>query len=107
MSCRISAAWISATGILTVSLPFAEFLLVLAIAQLAGEVDVLALLQGLSELRRVAPDHDAMPLRSIHRRYEYVEAFDGGPILKIGTAFNVKSGMQALIAWLTSRRPPP
>src|ERR1051326_2334370 len=40
---------------------FADFLVVLAVAQLAGNVDVLALLQCLSELREAAPDHDAMP----------------------------------------------
>ena len=41
---------------------FADFLVVLAVAQLAGNVDVLALLQRLSKLREAAPDDDAMPL---------------------------------------------
>jgi len=41
---------------------FADFLVVLAVTQLAGNVDVLALLQRLSKLGEAAPDHDAMPL---------------------------------------------
>ena len=45
-------------GILTL----ADCLLVLAITQLTRDVDVLALLQGLSKLRQVAPRDDAMPL---------------------------------------------
>jgi hypothetical protein len=40
----------------------ANFLFVLAIAQLAGNVDVLAFLQRLSKLGESAPDHDAVPL---------------------------------------------
>ena len=40
----------------------ADFFVVLAIAQLAGNVDVLALLQRLSKLGEAAPDHDAVPL---------------------------------------------
>ena len=39
-----------------------DCLFVLAITQLTRDVDVLALLQGLSKLRQVAPRDDAMPL---------------------------------------------